>query len=758
MAKSYTFTHGDLVFAKCKGYPPWPARIDVNAKVGKVGKNRLAVFFFGTHEVGSVAIKDLLPYAEFREQLGKPQNRKGFMDALWEIKHKPTMTIDGKITIVATTENVKKDKKETITKKSVYSDIDSDSNDLIIDENIDIKARLKKTKAVMQANKKSAKRQIDEVESSLSGLPCNTSVPLRSRKRLKVEEPPAEPANHKRNRRSSKKPNDDLPVKLKIKIQPVSSAGNNKKSNSVRTTRIQAKKLEKETQNQSSSFERKDYLQDSRSRSRRSLVEDTVKPAAFQQNENTGKDVLKVKQADRTLDAGPKLASTADAPDTQKDNPKIIPTKAQALSKRELKEESKLAKEISEPVVTRTRCGRIVRTPAALDRDEEIIDLPGFKRHVTRQNAKKEVASSKLEAQTVGPAKKRKISEKITKHEDKIDILDEEAEKSKVESENIDMLKLKQETKLPEESEEKIVMTIKGLKSSKLSATRKQTGSVKTRKGAKSVQRSNSAHETKLLLKCASISDSDSKIGSSNDKSVNENSIDDKESENKTVVKLIKEDKSKEEQTAATGLEEPIEEICDDSPGQLVIVENQEESESSNDKVIAKPKSNVSSLEEQQSKSEAIQLKNIATESKLKSFEIKKMEPDESGLKNEEIGSKHIESSEKIEQLKSIDDGQKLKNDSSVCKIEMAVKQDHLPMSPVETISSNENLSKSCESAEAIISEKELPTENPVTNYKDDKPDNCSNEQPTELDDSTFSNTNDAEANREKEKLLQKKR
>lgn len=35
---------GDFVFAKVKGYPPWPA------KINEVGKNKYGVFFYGTKE------------------------------------------------------------------------------------------------------------------------------------------------------------------------------------------------------------------------------------------------------------------------------------------------------------------------------------------------------------------------------------------------------------------------------------------------------------------------------------------------------------------------------------------------------------------------------------------------------------------------------------------------------------------------------------------------------------------------------------
>jgi len=87
-----TYNQGDLIFAKVKGYPAWPAR--VTEKADAKG-NRYKVFFFGTYETATVKKEEIFSYDESTKAKFGKQKRKGFAEALDEIENNPgLMTID----------------------------------------------------------------------------------------------------------------------------------------------------------------------------------------------------------------------------------------------------------------------------------------------------------------------------------------------------------------------------------------------------------------------------------------------------------------------------------------------------------------------------------------------------------------------------------------------------------------------------------------------------------------------------------------
>uniref|UniRef100_A0A182QDH3 PWWP domain-containing protein n=1 Tax=Anopheles farauti TaxID=69004 RepID=A0A182QDH3_9DIPT len=82
VASKKAFKIGDLVFAKVKGYPPWPA------KITRIDKSKYNVYFYGTGETANIKKEDLFPYETSKEKFAteKIMKRKGFKEAILQIE------------------------------------------------------------------------------------------------------------------------------------------------------------------------------------------------------------------------------------------------------------------------------------------------------------------------------------------------------------------------------------------------------------------------------------------------------------------------------------------------------------------------------------------------------------------------------------------------------------------------------------------------------------------------------------------------
>ena len=82
----HKYTPGALVFAKVKGYPPWPARI-----TGLGSKDRYKVYFYGTYETATLRSEDIWPFnQETKEKFAsKNMKRKGYAEGIDQIENTP---------------------------------------------------------------------------------------------------------------------------------------------------------------------------------------------------------------------------------------------------------------------------------------------------------------------------------------------------------------------------------------------------------------------------------------------------------------------------------------------------------------------------------------------------------------------------------------------------------------------------------------------------------------------------------------------
>ncbi|KAF7653816.1 hypothetical protein LDENG_00078160 [Lucifuga dentata] len=165
---------GDLVFAKMKGYPHWPARIDeLPEGAVKSPSNKYQVFFFGTHETAFLGAKDLFPYDESKEKFGKPNKRKGFAEGLWEIENNPTVTHEA-----YEKDNASEGAAETggSEKADAEGSSDEDEGALVIDEKNERGGAKRKAEEVREASPKRLKDTEGEGNLKADGNKSNAEV------------------------------------------------------------------------------------------------------------------------------------------------------------------------------------------------------------------------------------------------------------------------------------------------------------------------------------------------------------------------------------------------------------------------------------------------------------------------------------------------------------------------------------------------------------------------------------------------------
>ncbi|KAG1662232.1 Hepatoma-derived growth factor-related protein 2 [Nymphon striatum] len=180
MAGNKTFKSGELVFAKVRGYPFWPARID-GAVIGTPKNAKYPIFFFGTYETAVLAPKDIITFQNGKGKYGTPSKRKGFNEGLWEIENNPKLKPRAENTVPS----------ELSSSESSQPADDSDEEKLVIDvdhkkdtkvtpkrkkiesqdtPNISAKKRKDSTKSDTDKPKKPDKEKICEAQTRLRNV------------------------------------------------------------------------------------------------------------------------------------------------------------------------------------------------------------------------------------------------------------------------------------------------------------------------------------------------------------------------------------------------------------------------------------------------------------------------------------------------------------------------------------------------------------------------------------------------------------
>ncbi|CAB3225550.1 unnamed protein product [Arctia plantaginis] len=86
---SVSYKLGDLVWAKMKGFSPWPGRVAIptpELKPPKKAMNVQCIYFFGTNNYAWIEDNNIKPYQEYKEQLIKSCKTAAFKEAVNQIE------------------------------------------------------------------------------------------------------------------------------------------------------------------------------------------------------------------------------------------------------------------------------------------------------------------------------------------------------------------------------------------------------------------------------------------------------------------------------------------------------------------------------------------------------------------------------------------------------------------------------------------------------------------------------------------------
>uniref|UniRef100_A0A8C5KZ28 PC4 and SFRS1-interacting protein n=1 Tax=Jaculus jaculus TaxID=51337 RepID=A0A8C5KZ28_JACJA len=143
------FKPGDLIFAKMKDYPHWPAWVD------EVPDGATAI----------LGPKDIFPYSENKEKYGKPNKQKGFNEGLWEIDNNPKVKFSSQQTSTKqsnASSDVEVEEKETNVSKE-----DTDHEEKTSNEDMTKAIDITTPKAAQRGRERKAEKQVETEEAGV---------------------------------------------------------------------------------------------------------------------------------------------------------------------------------------------------------------------------------------------------------------------------------------------------------------------------------------------------------------------------------------------------------------------------------------------------------------------------------------------------------------------------------------------------------------------------------------------------------------
>jgi len=206
MAAQHVFRIGDPVWAKMKGFSPWPGKVCMppsDVKRPAIKKLMHCVSFFGTGDYAWIEETNMKPYEEFKETLIKDKKSKAMEKALEEIENyikNPSNVGGGQISSgkLTTTATPKKSVKKSATSAAAAATTES------ADSEFD--ALLSGAKSEKSATKKKSvatKREASHDSDSSASGPSSSSTAKKPKRQVARSRPADEPSSSHSERDTS---------------------------------------------------------------------------------------------------------------------------------------------------------------------------------------------------------------------------------------------------------------------------------------------------------------------------------------------------------------------------------------------------------------------------------------------------------------------------------------------------------------------------------------------------------------------------